>query len=267
MATQYSRIEPAHAAFIQQQHIFFTASAAPTGRVNVSPRGADAFRVLDPNAVAYLDETGSGNETAAHLRASGRLTIMFCGFETAPMILRLYGLGRAHPRGTPEYDALLKTAYDSVEPPGARQIIRLDVEMVQTSCGYGVPLFDYKSERLTLRRWAANKGEQGVAAYRREKNTRSIDGFDTGVRASQDTDFDTGVRASQDTGFDTGVSASQETSFDAGVSATQNTGFDTGVRAKQDTGVVASKRAGSPTGVQTDTNAAEPRPALADQSA
>jgi hypothetical protein len=243
MATQYSRIEPAHAAFIQQQHIFFTASAAPTGRVNVSPRGADAFRVLDPNAVAYLDETGSGNETAAHLRASGRLTIMFCGFETAPMILRLYGLGRAHPRGTPEYDALLKTAYDSVEPPGARQIIRLDVEMVQTSCGYGVPLFDYKSERLTLRRWAANKGEQGVAAYRREKNTRSIDGFDTGVRASQDTDFD------------------------AGVSATQNTGFDTGVRAKQDTGVVASKRAGSPTGVQTDTNAAEPRPALADQSA
>ena len=183
MAKQFERIEPAHAAFIEQQKIFFTASAAATGRINISPRGADAFRVLGPNAVAYLDETGSGNETAAHLRLSGRLTIMFCGFENVPMILRLYGQGRSLPRGTSEYDALLAAAYDSREPPGARQIIRLDVERVQTSCGYGVPLFDYKEERSTLRRWAENKGEEGVAAYRREKNVRSIDGFETGVYA------------------------------------------------------------------------------------
>ncbi|HEY4040783.1 MAG TPA: pyridoxamine 5'-phosphate oxidase family protein [Rhodopila sp.] len=181
MAKQFDRIEPAHAAFIAQQRIFFTASAAATGRINISPRGADAFRVLDPNAVAYLDETGSGSETAAHLRASGRLTIMFCGFENAPMIMRLYGRGRSLWRGTAEYAALLETAYGNQEPPGARQIIRLDVEMVQTSCGYGVPLFDYKADRPTLRRWAENKGEDGVAAYWREKNVLSIDGFETGV--------------------------------------------------------------------------------------
>jgi len=185
MAKQFERIEPAHAAFIAQQHIFFTASAAATGRVNVSPRGTDAFRVLDANTVAYLDETGSGNETAAHLRASGRLTIMFCGFQTVPMILRLYGTGRSLPRGTPEYGALLESAYGNQETPGARQIIRLDIHMVQTSCGYGVPLFDYKEDRPTLRRWAANKGEDGVAAYRREKNTRSLDGFETGFEADQ----------------------------------------------------------------------------------
>jgi Pyridoxamine 5'-phosphate oxidase len=185
VAKQFERIEPAQAAFITQQHIFFTASAAATGRVNVSPRGTDAFRILDPNTVCYLDETGSGNETAAHLRLSGRLTIMLCGFENVPMILRLYGKGRVLPRGTPEYEALLATAYDNQEPPGARQIICLDIDLVQTSCGYGVPLFDYKEERPTLRRWAGNKGEEGVAAYWREKNVRSIDGFETGVAADE----------------------------------------------------------------------------------
>jgi len=188
MAKQFEHIEPAHAAFISQQKIFFTASAAATGRVNVSPRGAGAFRVLDPNTVAYLDQTGSGNETAAHLRASGRLTIMFCGFEKVPMIMRLYGRGRSLPRGTPDYATLLETAFGNQEPPGARQIIRLDVEMVQTSCGYGVPLFDFKQERPTLRRWAEGKGEDCVAAYRQEKNIRSIDGFETGFPAHHPAD-------------------------------------------------------------------------------
>lgn len=185
MATQFERIVPAHAAFIEQQHIFFTASAAATGRVNVSPRGIDAFRVLDPNTVVYLDQTGSGNETAAHLRASGRLTVMFCGFEDVPMILRLYGQGRSLPRGTREYQTLLETVYDNQEPPGARQIIRLDIDLVQKSCGYGVPLFDYKEERPTLRRWAEGKGEAGVVAYRREKNVLSIDRFETGTSAGE----------------------------------------------------------------------------------
>src|ERR1700684_1324320 len=108
MAKQFERIEPAHAAFISQQKIFFTASPAAPGRVTVSPRGTDALRILDPNTVAYLDETGSGSETAAHLRASGRLTIMFCGFENVPMILPLYGQGRSLWRGTAEYAALLE---------------------------------------------------------------------------------------------------------------------------------------------------------------
>ncbi len=181
MAKFFDHIEPAQAAFIAQQHIFFTASAASAGHVNISPRGAEAFRVLGPNAVAYLDQTGSGNETRAHLRADGRLTIMFCGFENVPMILRLYGQGRSLWHGTPDYKALLETAYANKEPPGARQIIRLDVDMVQTSCGYGVPLFDYKEDRPTLLRWAAGKGEDGIAAYWHERNARSIDGFDTGL--------------------------------------------------------------------------------------
>ena len=185
MAKQYPCLEPAHAAFIAQQHIFFTASAAATGRVNVSPRGADGFRVLGAHTVAYLDETGSGNETAAHLRASGRLTIMFCGFESVPMILRVYGQGRRLPRGSDEYETLLESAFGNHEPPGARQIICLDIDLVQTSCGYGVPLFDYKQDRPTLRRWADDRGEDGVAAYWRKANVLSIDGLETGVAADE----------------------------------------------------------------------------------
>jgi hypothetical protein len=183
MAKQFDQIEPAHAAFIQTQRIFFTASAAAAGRVNVSPRGADAFRVLDPNTVAYLDETGSGNETAAHLLASGRLTIMFCAFEGPPMILRLYGQGRSLPLGSDDYQSVLRSAFDDTATPGARQIIRLSVDLVQTSCGYGVPLFDYREDRQFLRRWAAGKGPDGVADYRRKKNRVSIDGFPTGAPA------------------------------------------------------------------------------------
>lgn len=187
MAEFYEHIEPAHAVFVRRQHIFFTASAAATGRVNISPRGAGAFRVPGPNAVAYLDETGSGNETPAHLRASGRLTIMFCGFESAPMILRLYGQGQSLARGTADYAALPGTVSDNREPPGARQIIRLDVDPVQTSCGYGVPLFDYTEDRPTLRRWAENKGEAGIMDDRRTNNLRSIDGFETGAAAETPT--------------------------------------------------------------------------------
>lgn len=181
MAKLFDTIEPHVAAFIAAQHIFFTGTSAGTGRINISPRPALAFRVLGPNSVAYLDETGSGNETAAHLRADGRMTIMFCGFESVPNILRLYGRGQSLWRGTPEYAALLESAFGNQEPPGARQIVRLDVELVQTSCGYGVPLFDYKEERPTLRNWAASRGEDGIAAYWREKNTNSLDGFPTGV--------------------------------------------------------------------------------------
>jgi len=133
-------------------------------------------------AVAYLDQTGSGNEAAAHLRADGRLTIMFCAFEGAPMILRLYGRGRTLPRGTGEYAHLLATAFNGDEPPGARQIVVLDVESVQTSCGYSVPLYDYKDERPTLRNWASRKGDDGIREYWREKNVASIDGLPTGMR-------------------------------------------------------------------------------------
>jgi len=181
MAKQFPRIEPAHRDFIGRQRIFFTASAAAGGRVNVSPRGTDALRVLGDNAVAYLDCTGSGNETAAHLRASGRLTLMLCAFEGPPRILRLYGQGRILRRGGADYAALLEAAFGGAEPPGARQIVALDVDLVQTSCGYGVPLFDYAGERPSLAHWAEAKGEAGLEAYRREKNAYSIDGLPTGL--------------------------------------------------------------------------------------
>jgi hypothetical protein len=181
MATQYPQIDPVHRAFIERQRVFFTASAAAGGRVNLSPKDGASLRVLNENAVAYLDQTGSGNETAAHLRADGRLTIMLCAFEGPPIILRLYGRGRVHRRDGAEYARLLAEAFDSAEPAGARQIVVLNVELVQKSCGYGVPLFDCRGERPSLIRWAESKGDEGMEAYRREKNVLNIDGLPTGL--------------------------------------------------------------------------------------
>jgi hypothetical protein len=182
MGKQFERIETIHREFIERQRIFFNASAAAEGRVNVSPRDAATLRVLAPNTIVYLDRTGSGNETAAHLRLNGRLTLMFCAFEGPPMILRLYGHGRILPRHSPEYSALLASNFDNTEPPGARQMVLMEVDLVQTSCGFSVPLFDYIDERTQLIRWAESKGENGLKDYRREKNTRSIDGFPTGLQ-------------------------------------------------------------------------------------
>jgi len=181
LAKMFDEIDERLAEFIRRQKIFFTASAASNGRVNVSPKDGESLRVLDPTRVVYLDQTGSGNETAAHVRTSGRLTVMFCAFEGAPMILRLYGTAKVLRRGSAEYLELLNSEFRAVEPPGARQIIVLKVERVQTSCGYGVPLFEYVGERDTLRRWAVSKGDAGLEEYRRQKNTLSIDGLQTGL--------------------------------------------------------------------------------------
>ncbi len=149
--------------------------------MNVSPRGTDAFAIIDERTVAFLDRTGSGNETAAHLKADGRLTIMFCAFDGPPNILRLYGRGEVLHRGSAGYEALLASAFGGVEPIGARQIFRLGIDLVQTSCGYGTPLFDYRGERPSLDNWARSKGEDGLEAYRRETNMVSIDGRPTGL--------------------------------------------------------------------------------------
>ena len=181
MGKQFPSLDANHRDFIRRQRIFFAASAAPGARINVSPRGADAFAIIDERTVAYLDRTGSGAETAAHLKADGRLTIMFCAFDGPPNILRLYGQGEALRRGSPTYAELLERAFGGVEPAGARQIVRLRVELVQTSCGYGTPLFDYRGERPSLDNWARSKGEDGLEAYRREKNLVSIDGLPTGL--------------------------------------------------------------------------------------
>ena len=179
MGQQFPAIDDKHRAFIERQKIFFVASAPPKGRVNVSPKGLACFRVLGPNEVAYLDCTGSGSETRAHLVASDdkRLTIMFCAFEGDPVILRLYGQGQSLMRGTPGYARLIE---HFEEMPGARQIVRLDVELVQTSCGMGVPLFDYKAERGSLVDYWVRQGVEGLRKYWGLKNTKSIDGLATG---------------------------------------------------------------------------------------
>lgn len=178
MAKFYPQLDDNLKAFITRQHIFFVATAPSDGRVNLSPKGLDSLRVLDDKRVAYLDLTGSGNETAAHLLADGRMTLMFCAFEGDHRIMRLYGHGRAIKPGDSEW-ATLAPQFPTL--PGARQIILLDIESLQTSCGAGVPLYEYRGEREALLRWVDKKGEQGVHDYQHEKNQVSIDGLPTGL--------------------------------------------------------------------------------------
>jgi hypothetical protein len=167
-------------AFIEKQQMFFVASAplAADGHVNMSPKGMDCFRVLGPMSVAYLDWTGSGNETSAHLLENGRITFMFCAFDGPPNILRLYGTGTTALPGSDTWNALIDLFPASAS---ARQIIVAEIERVQTSCGFGVPLYAYQGQRDQMERWADSKGEDGIIAYREEKNRVSIDGLPTAL--------------------------------------------------------------------------------------
>lgn len=181
MADQFTSLSDDHAAFIARQHIFFCASAAQGTRINLTPRSTELLRVTDSNQALFLDLVGSSNETAAHMLADGRLTFMFCAMAGPPMIMRLYGTGRAVHRGTTEYDALL-TKYFEEEPVNARQIFVLDIDLVQTSCGYGVPMFDFTRERPSLKNWASSKTVEEIEAYKRKKNLVSMDGLPTGLQ-------------------------------------------------------------------------------------
>lgn len=180
MAKQFDRIEDAHARFIGEQHLFFVATAAPEGRVNLSPKGMDSLRIAGPNRILWMNLTGSGNETAGHLRLSPRMTLMWCSFTTRPLILRAYGTARAVHRRDPDWTEL---AAEFPDRPENRQIYDMSVEMMQTSCGYAVPFMDYREERETLEKWSADRGEDGLRAYWAEKNTATIDGYDTGIAA------------------------------------------------------------------------------------
>jgi Pyridoxamine 5'-phosphate oxidase len=161
--------------WIGQQRVFFVATAPTSdGHVNVSPKGHDTLKVLDARTVAYLDLTGSGAETIAHTRQNGRITIMLCAFDGPPRIVRLFGHGIAHPKGTGRFDDL---AVHFTDLPGARSIIAVELERVQTSCGYSIPLMEYRQERPTLIEWAERRGGDGLSAYWAQRNVESIDGL------------------------------------------------------------------------------------------
>jgi len=162
--------------WIKKQNLFFisTAPLGKDGHINCSPKGADSFRILDDKTVAYLDLTGSGIETIAHLKENRRIVVMFCAFIGPPQITRLYGKGHVILQNMDEFDSLRK--HFPVNP-GTRSIIKINVTRVSTSCGYSVPFYEFQSHRDTLDKWAKQKGEEGVAQYRAENNLKSIDGL------------------------------------------------------------------------------------------
>ena len=178
MAEQYDQITPTLQNFIQAQPVFFVATAplSEHGHVNLSPKGYDTFRILSSTQVAYLDLTGSGNETSAHLAENGRITFLFCAFRGTPQILRLYGKGETVLPGAERWEELV-AHFPSY--PGIRQIILASIDRVHTSCGYGVPLMELQQDRETLARWATSKGEEGLADYRSANNSKSLDGLPT----------------------------------------------------------------------------------------
>lgn len=176
MAKFYDQLDDVLREFIAAQHVFFHASAANQGRINLSPKGLDTFRILSERRVAYLDLTGSECETAAHLAENGRLTIMFCSVAGKPLILRLYGRGSVvRPRDAAWND--LRPLFPDL--PGARQIIVLDIDSCMTTCGFAVPLYEYQGERDELPNFTMKMGDERMDQYRREKNQRSIDGLPT----------------------------------------------------------------------------------------
>lgn len=175
MAEFFETLNDKHIAMIAKQSVFFTATAATDGRINLSPKGYDAFRVLSPTRVAYLDLAGSGNETHAHLSVDGRITIMFCNFDQPALILRLYGRGKVV---LPQDDGWDVLASHFEIFPGTRQIFVIDVETIQTSCGYGIPIMEFGRERETLKKLHANLPEADWMAKIASRTT-SIDGIET----------------------------------------------------------------------------------------
>ena len=176
MSKTYDEITPELARWITAQHVFFVATAplSPDAHVNCSPKGLDTFRILNPRTVAYLDLTGSGAETISHLRENGRIVFMFCELSGAPKIVRLHGRGRIIPRDTEEWRREIQ---GFPQHPGARTVVIAEITRVSDSCGFGVPKYEYARERRGLTTWAESKGVEGLAQYRSEKNSHSIDGL------------------------------------------------------------------------------------------
>ncbi|MFK8018952.1 MAG: pyridoxamine 5'-phosphate oxidase family protein [Pseudomonadales bacterium] len=178
MAQKYPALNQEMTAFIAAQQLYFVGTAADEGRINVSPKGCDTLRVLSDNRIVWLNLTGSGNETAAHLLQNDRITMMFCSFAEKPLILRCYGSASiSHPRD--ESWSELKALFPDF--PTARQIVDMRIDLVQTSCGFGVPFYTYEGERDNMSKWASAKGEQGIKDYWAAKNQSSLDGLPTKI--------------------------------------------------------------------------------------
>lgn len=178
MAQIYDSLLPAHEEFIAKQKMFFVATAAPTGRINLSPKGLEGIKILSPNRIVWKNFTGSGNETAAHLLVDNRMTMMFCSFEGKPLILRLYGKTKTYHERDAEFQELNTLFKDEIP---ARQIFDFELETCQTSCGYAVPLMEFKEERTLMHSWTAKHDEASLKVYQEKKNSKTIDGFPTGI--------------------------------------------------------------------------------------
>ncbi len=178
MADRFESLSDELSTWIAEQHVYFVATAAQDGRVNLSPKGQNSLKVLSPNKILWLNLTGSGNETAAHLSDTNRMTIMWCAFDRQPRILRVYGTAKTiHPRDE-EWQACAELLPAQL---GARQYYRLDIDLVQTSCGYAVPFMDYQEDRAVLERWSEKRGQNGIEAYWEKENRVSLDGQPTGI--------------------------------------------------------------------------------------
>lgn len=176
MGKVYETITPHLKTFIEKQKLFFvsTAPLSQEGLVNVSPKGLNSLRILDETTVAYIDLTGSGAETIAHLKENQRVTFMFCAFDGPPKIVRLYGKGEVFERETPEFEALKKLFPEYLS---ARSIIKAKLTRISDACGYTVPLYEFKEDRDTMKKWVDNKGEEALVEYRKLKNSKSLDGL------------------------------------------------------------------------------------------
>jgi len=177
MGDLHEQIDAGLADWLCRQHLFFVATAplSADGHVNCSPKGGDCFRIIGPLEVAYQDYTGSGAETAAHVRENGRIVLMFCAFNGKPMIARLHGRGEIVRPGDPQFESLALRFPDN---PATRSFVRIDLDRVSTSCGFGVPLMEFSADRDVLDKWAKAKGADGLAQYQATKNAVSIDGLE-----------------------------------------------------------------------------------------
>jgi hypothetical protein len=178
MGQRFTELSSKHLEFIAEQRIFFVGTATTDSRVNISPKGMDSLKVLGSNRVVWLNVTGSGNETSAHVQQTPRMTIMFCAFDGRPLILRLYGIAKVVHKTDPEWSSLIPL----FKPlPGARQIFDVTLDLVQTSCGMSVPFCNYVDDRELLSDWASKKGEEELRRYWEEKNQTSLDGIPTNI--------------------------------------------------------------------------------------